>query len=324
MNVVITGANGFVGKALTKRLLSVGEIKGKLFKKIILIDQQFDEDFIELCSKSNFEVSAHSGDISKASWLREILDYQVLDIVFHLASIPGGMAEQNEDLARRVNIGATETLLDIGKAQSVSSKPPVFIFASSIAVFGKLPDKVTDQTLLNPQLSYGAHKVIGEVLVNDFSRRGWVDGRSLRLPGVLARPPAKTGQLSAFLSDIIRDVSQGKAFTCPMSPSATTWASSLPNIVDNLLHAAIITSEQVGEIRTFTLPTLCFTMKEMAQAIGRVYGQNTEQLVDYQPEPLIETLFGSFPSLETSRADLLGFKHDGSIDVLVERALTEG
>ena len=216
------------------------------------------------------------------------------------------------------------TLLEICKAQIESTgHKPVLVFASSIAVFGTMPDLVTDDTPLKPQMSYGAHKVVGEVMINDFSRRGWVDGRSLRLPGVLARPPAETGQLSAFLSDIIREVSQGHTFVCPMSPQAKTWASSLPNIVENLIHGAAVEESKLKENRTFTLPTLCFSMADMVDAIGSVYQQNAKELVSYEPNSMIENLFGRFPPLETPAADEVGFQHDGSLNQLVERALLQ-
>jgi nucleoside-diphosphate-sugar epimerase len=184
-----------------------------------------------------------------------------------------------------------------------------------------MPDLVNDDTPLKPQMSYGAHKIVGEVMINDFSRRGWVDGRSLRLPGVLARPPAETGQLSAFLSDIIRELSQGHTFVCPMSAQAKTWASSLPNIIENLMYGAAVEESKLKATRTFTLPTLCFSMAEMVDAIGLVYKQNTKELVSYEPNPMIENLFGCFPSLETPSADEVGFKHDGDLNKLVERAL---
>ncbi len=132
-----------------------------------------------------------------------VLGEAPVDVVFHLASLPGGAAEANPTLARRVNVDATWGLLDQCKAQvDAGGAPPVFVFASSTAVFGAMPHPVHDDTLPRPLMSYGAHKLIGELLVDDHSRRGWVDGRSLRLPGVLARPPAPTGQLSAFLSDV--------------------------------------------------------------------------------------------------------------------------
>ncbi|MDO6452814.1 NAD-dependent epimerase/dehydratase family protein [Neptunomonas phycophila] len=329
MHVVITGANGFVGQALTNYLLSMppslkheGEVKA--VSELTLIDRHFDSAFPSKPVKKNVTIAMHSGDLADQTWLSELLKQSSIDVIFHLASIPGGMAEQNEALARQVNIDATITLLEACKMQTLAGQgKPRLVFASSIAVFGQLPERITDATPLNPQLSYGAHKVVGEVMINDFSRRGWVDGRSLRLPGVLARPPAETGQLSAFLSDIIRQVSQGHAFVCPMSPQAKTWASSLPNVVENLMHAAIVEESKMEAGRTFTLPTLCFSMAELVSATGSVYQQKAHELVRYDVDPMIEQLFGCFPPLETPKADRAGFKHDGDLKSLVERALPD-
>lgn len=322
MNVVITGANGFVGQALVKKLLSDSVIGQATLSRLILLDRQFDEVLIANNHSSSLLVQQYSGDLADEVWLKSTLCHVPMDVIFHLASIPGGMAEKNDVLARKVNIDATMTLLDIAKAQTESGhRKPIFVFASSIAVYGIMPDLVTDDTPLNPQLSYGAHKVVGEVMINDFSRRGWVDGRSLRLPGVLARPPSETGQLSAFLSDIIRDVSQGRIFVCPMSADAHTWASSLPNIVENLLHGANVEESKIQNQRIFTLPTLCFSMAELVKAIGVVYQQDAKALVRYEPDPMIENLFGCFPPLKTLAADKAGFKHDGNLNKLVESAL---
>lgn len=325
MHVVITGANGFVGQGLTKRLLEVGQIGQQTITRLTLLDRQFDEAlFEEMPSKKapSIQIGKYAGDLADGTWLWDTLSGSTIDVVFHLASIPGGMAEQNDSLARKVNIDATMTLLEIAKAQTENGQDkPVFVFASSIAVFGKMPDFVNDDTPLKPQLSYGAHKIVGEVMINDFSRRGWVDGRSLRLPGVLARPPAETGQLSAFLSDIIRELSQGHDFVCPMSPQAKTWASSLPNIIDNLIHGAVVEENKIQDHRTLTLPTLYFSMAELVEAIGTVYQQNAHELVTYDTNPMIEKLFGCFPKLETAAADKAGFKHDGDLNKLVERAL---
>jgi nucleoside-diphosphate-sugar epimerase len=325
MHIVITGANGFVGQGLTKRLLEVGQIGQQPITRLTLLDRQFDEALSKeapLTETGVIKVEKYAGDLANNAWLWDTLSGATIDVIFHLASIPGGMAEQNDSLARKVNIDATMTLLEIAKAQTENGQDkPVFVFASSIAVFGNMPDFVNDDTPLKPQLSYGAHKIVGEVMINDFSRRGWVDGRSLRLPGVLARPPAETGQLSAFLSDIIRELSQGHAFVCPMSPHAKTWASSLPNIIDNLIHGAVVEENKIQDHRTLTLPTLYFSMAELVEAIGTVYQQNAHELVTYDTNPMIEKLFGCFPALETPAADSAGFKHDGDLNKLVERAL---
>ncbi|WP_394181361.1 NAD-dependent epimerase/dehydratase family protein [Marinomonas posidonica] len=325
MHVVITGANGFVGQGLTKRLLEVGQIGQQTITRLTLLDRQFDEALFEKMPStkvSSIKIGKYAGDLADGTWLWDTLSGSTIDVVFHLASIPGGMAEQNDSLARKVNIDATMTLLEIAKSQTENGQgKSVFVFASSIAVFGKMPDFVNDDTPLKPQLSYGAHKIVGEVMINDFSRRGWVDGRSLRLPGVLARPPAETGQLSAFLSDIIRELSQGHAFVCPMSPQAKTWASSLPNIIDNLIHGAAVQENKIQDHRTLTLPTLCFSMAELVAAIGSVYQQPTDERIRYEVNPMIETLFGRFPPLETPAADGAGFQHDGELKNLVKRAL---
>ncbi|BFM49083.1 NAD-dependent epimerase/dehydratase family protein [Marinomonas sp. THO17] len=325
MNILITGANGFVGQGLTKRLLEVGQIGQQTITRLTLLDRQFDEVLFEKISSTkvpSIKIEKYSGDLSDGTWLWDTLSGSTIDVIFHLASIPGGMAEQNDSLARKVNIDATMTLLEIAKAQTENGQgKPIFVFASSIAVFGKMPDFVNDDTPLKPQLSYGAHKIVGEVMINDFSRRGWVDGRSLRLPGILARPPAKTGQLSAFLSDIIRELARGNHFVCPMSEKATTWASSLPNIVDNLLHAACIDAAKLTYDRAITLPTLCFNMAELVQAIGDAYDQPVKELVTYEVNTHIERLFGCFPSLITAKADQLGFQHDGDLMNLVKKAL---
>lgn len=317
MHIVITGANGFVGSALARKIAQTGMLGGREVSRLSLLDLTLDNAI-----ESTFQVDQYAGDLTDATWLKSIFASNPFDLIFHLASLPGGAAERNYDLARAVNLDATQSLLELGKQQvEGGGTVPVFVFASSIAVFGHLSEHVTDNTALRPQMTYGAQKVIGEVLVEDFSRRGWVDGRSLRIPGVLARPPAPTGQLSAFLSDIIRELAGGRAFICPTSPSATTWASSLPCTVDNLLQGAIVSPDKLISGRTFTLPTLCFSMQALVTAIGDVYGTPVDSLISWQPDELIESLFGSFPTLETPAADKAGFSHDGDLNQLVRQAL---
>ncbi|HSW20507.1 MAG TPA: NAD-dependent epimerase/dehydratase family protein [Ramlibacter sp.] len=234
------------------------------------------------------------------------------------------MAEQQYELARRVNLDATTVLLESGKAQvEAGGRVPVFVFASTIAVFGTMAALVTDETLPRPLLTYGAQKLIGETLVADFSRRGWVNGLSLRLPGVLARPPARTGQHSAFMSDIIRELAAGRPFTCPTAPHATTWASSLPCVVDNLVHAATGAVALPEPRRTLTLPTLHFSMEELVNAMAAVHGTGVKTLVRFEPNERIEALFGRFPPLETPAADALGFRADIDLTTLVRRAVVD-
>lgn len=315
MHIVVTGAAGFVGSALARRLSDAGRFQGRPIGLLTLIDLDFR-------TPAPAGVRQLAGDIGDAAWLRAAFVGQTVDVIFHLASIPGGMAEQDYNLARRVNLDATQTLLELGQAQVERGvTAPTFVFASSIAVFGQMPSLVTDETPTRPQMTYGAQKLIGEILVEDFSRRGWVDGRAVRLPGVLARPPARTGQLSAFLSDIIRELAAGRSFVCPTSPSATTWASSLPCVVDQLLHAGSAGVRDTDGHRTWTLPAQRFSMAQLVEAIVLVSGAPAHELVRFEPDERMETLFGAFPPLTTVRADGAGFRRDESLQDLVRKAL---
>lgn len=316
MQVLITGANGFVGRALAARLATEPRLGGEPIDRLCLLDLDFDGP------PEGDIVRRIAGDMGDAAWLRRTLADLPIDAVFHLASIPGGTAERQYELARAVNLDATTVLLEHGKARvEAGGRAPLFVYASSIAVFGAMPALVTDDTLPGPAMTYGAQKLIGELLVADFSRRGWIDGRSLRLPGVLARPPARTGQLSAFMSDIIRELAAGRAFTCPTSPGATTWASSLPCVVENLVHAAGLPTASLAMRRTFTLPTLRFSMEELVDAIASVHGHGVKSRVRFEPNEEIESLFGRYPPLQTPAAEGLGFRSDVDLPTLVRQAL---
>lgn len=306
MNLVITGANGFVGQFLARRLLAADT---PALSRLTLLDLHVGE-------YTDPRVVAISGDIAT----REILDRafeEPPDAVLHLASVPGGTAERDPYLGWRVNVVATAALAQRAAAQD---NTPIFVFASSISALGsRLPARVDDATPLQPDLSYGAHKQIGEILLQDLSRRGLIDARSIRLPGIVMRPPARTGQLSAFMSDIIRETAAGRTYTCPVSAEATMWLMSIECIVDNLLHALTMPTPDGG--RAWTLPALHLSIGELIAAVGRVRALDTAALVNFRPEPALERVFGAYPPLTTTAAEALGFRHDGDADALVRRAL---
>jgi nucleoside-diphosphate-sugar epimerase len=318
MNLLITGANGFIGKALTSRLLSEAAappVGMRPVARLTLIDLGFEGPDVP-------RVRRLHGSIADPAVLARAFDTPV-DVVFHLASIPGGMSEQHYELARQVNLDATLNLLEAARAQTIaSSKPVTVVFASSIAVLGaSLPAVVDDATPLRPKLTYGSHKLIGEILLDDFSRRGWIDARSIRLPGIVARPPQRMGQLSAFLSDIIRELAAGHTYACPVSADSTSWLMSVHCVVDNLLHAATLAPSSCRETCVWTLPALRTSMSQLVAAIADVYGSDVLTRVTYGSNPALEANFGRYPPLRTPAAEAAGFAHDGDLATLVRRAL---
>jgi nucleoside-diphosphate-sugar epimerase len=318
MNLLITGANGFIGKALSSRLLRDDMALLAPLRpigRLTLIDLGFEGPEVP-------RVRRLHGSIADPTVLARAFDTPV-DVLFHLASIPGGMAEQHYELARQVKLDATLNLLEAARAQAIAAcKPVTVVFASSIAVLGApLPPLVDDATPLRPKLSYGAHKQIGEILLEDFSRRGWLDARSIRLPGIVARPPQRTGQLSGFLSDIIRELAAGRAYACPVSAESTTWLMSVHCVVENLLHAASMSPAACRDSRVWTLPALRTSMAQLVGAIADVHGSDVLSRVTYGSNPALEANFGRYPRLVTPAADAAGFAHDGDLATLVRRAL---
>jgi nucleoside-diphosphate-sugar epimerase len=308
MRIGVTGAGGFVGEALVARLAEIHRNAAR----IVAIDAT-------LPSRLPDGVERAEGDICDPGFLGEICA-RPFDIFFHLAAVPGGVAERDNALARRVNVEASTALLDRLAAQP---KPARLVFASSIGVFGTpLPKTaVDDATLPLPTMSYGAQKLIGEILVSDFARRGLVDGLAPRLPGILARPRSKGGHLSAYMSDILHALRAGETFVCPVAENATSWFMSRATCVDNLLHAAQLPRENLTQRRAFNLPALHLAMHDLVNAAAVHFGDRVHQLVTYEPNAALQAQFGSYPPLLTPIADGLGFRHDGDATSLVANAL---
>ena len=305
MNIVVTGADGFVGRTLVKMLL---ESKSLGVSSLKLLDQQFKTAYTDA------RVETLTGDF----WTSKALE-QPLDLVFHLASIPGGASERDYDLGRRVNLEGTIAFFEALRAQS---KPPVVVFASTIAVYGSpLPALVNASTPVKPNSSYGTQKLIAELLLEDFTRRGFVDARIVRLPGIVARPLEVSGLVSAFMSDVMRRLAAGEAFTSPVSPEALMWWMSAQCCAQNLIHAASIPSAQFTSSRVTLLPALYATMQDIVSGIAEIFGADRLELIRFDPDVQVEAGFGRFPPMDSSVAEALGFAHDGSVLALIKNAL---
>jgi nucleoside-diphosphate-sugar epimerase len=257
-----------------------------------------------------------AGDVSDPAVLRRALEGGV-DWVFHLASVPGAAAEQDFELGLKVNLRST---IEVFEALRQLGSRPKLVYASTIGVYGALPAMVDEDTPPSPPWSYGAHKLIGEVLAADYGRRGFVDARVIRIPGIVARPPT-TGMSSAFLSDLIRELSAGRPYVCPVGPEGVAWWMSRPQVVENLLHAAALSDAQVARQRVYLMPVLRLSIAEVVDALARKYGAATRALVTYRPDATLQAAMASYPPMRAPRAEAAGFRHDDSVERLIARAL---
>jgi len=306
MKIVVTGAGGFVGRALIGRLLDAGH-------HVTGLDQAID------AMPANRDCRLVIGDMGDAAVRAEALD-RGCDAIVHLATVPGGAAERDPAASRRLNIDAMYDLLQ--EASHIGDVPRI-VYASSIAIFGDpLPaEGVDDRSVVAPRLVYGMHKAMMEIAVCSMSERLEIDGVTLRLPGIVARPKGPSGLKSAFMSDLFHALRSDKAYVCPVSPGATIWAQSVEQCVDNLIHALTVDAARLPRTRAVTLPALRIRIDALIAEICRQCGSDPDK-ISYRPDVELEAGFGRHPALATPAARAAGFAHDGDIRSLVERALS--
>jgi nucleoside-diphosphate-sugar epimerase len=307
MRIVITGGCGFLGRCVAMRLLDE-----EAADELVL----FDNAPPALPLPQDKRIRVVTGDIADRATVAQLIAPGT-DAVFHLAAIVSGQAEADTDLGYRVNLDGTRAVLDACRALG---SVPRLIFASSLAVYGgALPPEVGDDTALTPQSSYGTQKAIGELLVNDYSRKGFVDGRALRLPTVVVRPGLPNRAASTFASSMIREPLTGKDAVCPVSPETVMALASPRRIVAGLVHALGIPAEAFGTSRSMQLPGFSVSVGDMAAALRRAGGEAAYGRLSWHPDAQIQAIVGGWPrSLAAPRAEALGFGRDRDIDEVVQ------
>ena len=318
MRILILGGGGFLGQKLAKQLASNKSIKvngqASLITAIQLVDRFWPEHRIV-----DPLIEYTQGDITDEAILSKTLECKP-DVIFHLAAIVSGEAEKNFNLGMQVNLQSNLRLLEIIRALN---NHPVLVFASTCAAFGPIDKRasdqyITDYTAPEPQSSYGTQKVMIELLINDYTRKGYLDGRVLRLPTIVVRPGKPNAATSSFVSSIIREPLQGQRANCPVSDDVYVWILSPRAVTHNFIHAASLTSDQLGRKRIINLPGNTVQIKDMVRALDEIADQPVSHLIDWKPDAFIQSIVLTWPPFfKTSCADELGFIKDESIQGII-------
>ena len=318
MHIAITGAAGFLGQRLVHQLLARGELRQQPISRLTLIDQLEAPQ----PEAGNVAVTPMALDITEPGALDRVFE-QRPDVIYHLAAVVSSAAEADFDLGLRVNFDATRALLEACRQRELSDTR--LIMASSVAAYGgDLPEVLDDMTALHPQNSYGAQKAMSELLVNDYSRRGLVDGLVLRLPTIVIRPGRPNAAASSFASSILREPLNGEEAICPVPVELPMFVMSPGKVVDALVHGAEVPGEALGTFRAFMLPGITITVAEMLEALRDAAGEKAFSLVRHEPDPRIEAIVASWPArFDTAKAKQLGFVGDENFKQIIDAFVTE-
>jgi D-erythronate 2-dehydrogenase len=313
MHILITGAAGMIGRKLTARLVESGKLNGRKIEKLTLIDisaPQRPENFSGI-------VGTFGADIGELAVAQAAVGGRP-DVIFHLAAIVSGEAELDFEKGMRINLDGSRALLEVIR-QTGQGYCPRLVFTSSIAVFGApFPEAIPDDFHLTPLTSYGTQKAIVELLLGDYSRRGFVDGVGIRLPTISVRPGRPNKAASGFFSSIIREPLAGEEAVLPVEESVTHWHASPRAAIGFLVHAAGLSREQLGQRVNLTMPGVCCTVAEQIAALRRIAGDAVVARIRREPDPLVARIVDGWPRrFDPRRALALGFRAETSFDDII-------
>lgn len=307
MHVVIIGGGGFLGARLARALAGRGELRGRPIERMTLADLAAPG-----VPEAPFPVEAAAVDVGDRASVDALIGADA-DVIFHLAAVVSAHAEEDFEAGMRVNLHGTLNVLERARALGTA---PVVVYASSLAVHGgEVPDPIEDWTALKPQTSYGAQKAVGELLVDDYSRRGFVDGRGFRLPTIAVRPGKPNRAASSFMSSIIREPLAGQPAVCPVSPEFLHYYLSPRRCVDNLILGAELEAEAMGTGRCMIMPGRTASIGEMVEAMTAVAGPEPARLIEWRDQPEIRRIVeGWRHDYRPAKALALGLRADDAFE----------
>ncbi len=315
MHIAIIGAAGMIGRKLTARLVADGRLAGQAINRLSLVDvitPAAPEGFTGRVETSAVDVSA-PGQAARIVASRP-------DVVFHLAAIVSGEAELDFEKGYGINLEGTRALLEaIRAAHLQDGYRPCVVFTSSIAVFGApFPEVIPDDFNLTPLTSYGTQKAMGELLLADYTRRGFIDGIGIRLPTICIRPGKPNKAASGFFSGIVREPLAGQEATLPVPETVRHWHASPRSAVGFLVHAASIDLQPLGARRSLTMPGVSATVGEQIEALRKIAGEKVVSLIRREPDELVMKIVSGWPqAFEAERAKELGFVADASFEDII-------
>ena len=313
MHGLITGAAGMIGRKLTTRLVKDGALGGERIERLTLVDVVPPESPAGFAGRTD----VRAADLSEPGGADRVVADRP-GVIFHLAAIVSGEAEMDFDKGYRINLDGTRALLEAIRTIG-DGYCPRLVFTSSIAVFGApFPPAIPDEFHLTPLTSYGTQKAIGELLLADYTRRGFLDGVAIRLPTISVRPGKPNRAASGFFSSIIREPLAGMEAVLPVDDSVRHWHASPRAAVGFLLHAAGLPPGALGPRVALTMPGVCCTVGEQIAALARVAGEGVVARIRREPDPVIATIVAGWPSrFDARRAVALGFEAEASFDEIV-------